>query len=114
MSKPSQLPEAEHWNSVFRRKASVQARESGGETILVPFREGSAQLHNLFTLNAVGAFIWSHLNGSTDLASIHRSLVEHFEVTEDAARSDLLEYVELLWEARLIERLDSADRSGKA
>lgn len=101
-------PKSDLWTDVFRKKSSVVAREIAGENILVPVRAELAKLHRLFTLNQVGAFIWQQLDGHTDLAAIHRRLVEHFEVSDEEAREDLLEYAQLLLESQLIEKLETS------
>ncbi len=91
------------WHRVFRKNSSVVKREIAGEVLLVPIRGQLAQLHRLFVLNGVGDFIWQQIDGVRDLAAIHRGMVESFEVTEDEARADLIEYVGSLREAQLIE-----------
>ncbi len=88
---------------VFRQSASVVKREIAGEVLLVPIRGQLAQLHRLFVLNEVGDFIWQQIDGVRDLAAIHRGMVERFEVSEEEARSDLVEYVDSLRDAQLIE-----------
>ena len=79
------------------------ARKIAGETFLVPVKGELAQLHRLFALNAVGAFIWEQIDGRRDLDVIHSGLLEEFEVSAEQARQDLGEYVERLLEAGLIE-----------
>jgi len=95
-------PDALDGRRVYRQSPAVVTREIAGEMLLVPVRGELAQLQRLFSLNAVGAFIWQALDGNRDLAAIHHDLVERFEVTEDEARRDLAEYVESLRDAGVI------------
>ena len=106
-SPPSSWPRgAEIWNDVFHKNTSVVTREIAGEILLVPVRGELAQLHKLFTLNQVGAFIWEQIDGRIDLATLHRRLVDRFEVSDEEARQDILDYVKSLWEARLVDKLE--------
>lgn len=91
---------------VFQKRSSVVVRQIAGETFLVPVRGELAQLHRLFALNPVGAFIWQQLDGIRDLEQIHRHVVERFEVDAAMARRDLLDYVHRLREAQLIDSLE--------
>jgi len=82
------------WQRVYRKNDSVVLREIADEILLVPVRGRLAQLQQLFVLNPVAHYIWQEIDGSNDLGSIHRSLVDCFEVQADEARSDLLELIE--------------------
>ena len=106
MTHSTEPRENEIWHDAFRKSTSVATREIAGETLLVPISGEIAQLHKLFTLNPVGAIIWDQLDGRVDLAAIRHRLVDRFEVSEESAGQDLLEYVEHLLEAQLIEKLD--------
>ncbi|MCP4656319.1 MAG: PqqD family protein [bacterium] len=87
---------------VFRKSDSLVTREIAGETLLVPMRGKLARLQRIFALNPVGAHIWEQLDGTRDLAAIHRSLVETFDVSPEQAEADLVEYVAMLRDAELI------------
>jgi hypothetical protein len=95
-------PDAVDGRHVYRQSPAVATRDIAGEVLLVPVRGELAQLQRLFSLNAVGAFIWQQLDGKRDLAAIEHDLVERFEVSEEEARRDLVEYVEGLRQASLI------------
>ena len=107
MSAVSTLPPATAADTrvarIIRASDAIVSREIAGETFLVPVKGEIAQLRLLFVLDPVGAFIWRHLDGSRDLAAIGRAVVERFAVAADVAERDLLELVEQLREARLIE-----------
>ena len=102
-------PAPPDWRWICRRNLSVAVREVGGETFLVPVEEELARMHRLVAVNAMGAFIWDELDGKRDLAAIHRHLVDRFEVSAEEAREDLVEFVERLLAAGLIEVVRSRD-----
>lgn len=99
-SSPSHEPPV--WHQVFRKSEALVTREIAGETLLVPMRGKLARLQRIFALNPVGAHIWDQLDGTRDLAAIHRGLMEHFDVSPEQAEADLVEYVALLRDAELI------------
>lgn len=94
---------------VYRQSPSVVTREIAGEVLLVPVRGELAQLQRLFSLNGVGAFIWRQLDGKRDLEAIHHDVVERFDVSEDEARRDLVEYVDCLRDASLVVAGETAE-----
>ncbi len=87
---------------IYRRREEMVTREIAGEVILVPVRGKLAQLQRIFVLNPIGAYIWQRLDGESDLAAIHRGLVDAFEVTVGEAEADLLEYLGALEDAGLV------------
>lgn len=90
------------WCRVLAPKEALVAREIAGEVILVPVRGKLAQLKRVFVLNPVGAYIWGQLDGHRDLTTIHRGVVEMFEVTDAEAEVDLFEFIGSLEEAGLL------------
>lgn len=84
-----------------RRRSGIVARRIAGETILVPVTT-RAQEMGLFTLNEVGSFVWERLDGRP-LAGIADELVQAFEVEDDRARADLLDFVGQLEKAGCAE-----------
>jgi hypothetical protein len=95
-------PRAPNLRSVLRRSHELVTREVAGETILVPIRGTLASLQQIFVLNPVAAFIWDQLDGERSLGELCEAVLERFDVTPAAARSDLLELVEGLLTAGLI------------
>ncbi len=108
MAAAESAQEPRSWSQVYRRRDAVVAREIAEEVILVPVRGKLAQLQHIFVLNPVGAFIWEQIDGRRDLETIHRHLVEDFEVPSKDAEEDLFEYVANLRDAELILEQDSA------
>jgi Coenzyme PQQ synthesis protein D (PqqD) len=58
----------------------VIARHVGGETVLVPTRQGIAEFDNVYLLSRVGAFLWKHLDGKHDPDTLCALVRERFNV----------------------------------
>jgi len=82
------------WSPIFKQAENIVSREIAGETILVPIRGKLADMQNIFTLNKVGAYIWEKLDGARSLAEIIALLLSHFEVNQEQAEQDLLEFID--------------------
>jgi len=70
--------------------------------ILVPVRETVVGLESIFTLNEVGGAIWNLLDGRS-LDDIASTIAGDFEVTAEAAQSDVAEFLRDLESNGLIE-----------
>ena len=81
---------------VSRRDEQVVSRTIVGETILVPIRGKLADLQRIFALDPVAEFIWKKLDGTRTLSDIRDEIVDVFEVDEERAAADLLEFVDQL------------------
>jgi hypothetical protein len=91
-----------YWGTCFKQEAHVVTREIIGETILVPIQGKLADMQRIFTLNDVGAYIWSNLDGEKDLEKICQGLEATFEVGREQAESDLKDFISELMDAELI------------
>ncbi|MBN2103322.1 PqqD family protein [bacterium] len=83
-------------NKIYTKDASIVSRKIGEEFILVPIRRKTEDVESIFTLNEVGAFIWDHLDGRSDLMKIRDSIVKFFEVTQEEAEADLVSFLHQL------------------
>ena len=90
---------------VYRCRDNLVTREIVGETIIVPISGKLADLQQVYSLNATGAFVWERLDGSASLEIIHQAVTKHFEVREKDAWEDLVELVADLARASLIEKV---------
>lgn len=57
-----------------------------------------------YGLDDVGEFVWLRLDGARTLQAIAREVATHYDVAEDRAAADLLEFVTRLHEAGLVSR----------
>lgn len=85
----------------LRPATDVVHRKIAGEQILVPVRSGAAQIDFLFTSNDVGTFIFGLLDGRRDARAITALLCEEFDIAEEQAHADVLDFLETLCETRL-------------
>ena len=84
-------------NTVVAHNDKCPVREIGdGLVILAPNGNLTHSLEDL------GAFIWQQIDGRKPLAEILAAILENFEVTEEVARRDLLQFTEQLLEAELV------------
>jgi Coenzyme PQQ synthesis protein D (PqqD) len=83
-------------------------RRIADETIIVPVVSGVGDLDAIFTLNEVGAHIWTLLDKPTQVDAIVADVVRTFDVTPDVAERDTLEFLDKLADAGLIAPLRSA------
>ena len=77
----------------YLQSEDVVAREIAGEMLLVPIRNNLGDLESIYTLNETGAFLWSRMDGTHTLAEICAAMQAEFEVGEEEAWVDLLEFV---------------------
>ncbi|MCL5023990.1 MAG: PqqD family protein [Nitrospirae bacterium] len=99
---PMDLLDSDLWDRVFIRDKDVVARKIAGELFLVPVRGKLADMGNIFTLTAVGEFIWDRLEGQKSLNDVRNDVLEEFDVGREQAEADIREFITELLEAGLI------------
>jgi Coenzyme PQQ synthesis protein D (PqqD) len=102
---------------VIRTPADVRRmrvrKESGGgprlatrriddETIVVPISTGVGDLDAIYTLNDLGSRIWQLIDGATSVQQIIDAIHAEYEVSEEQAAHDVLEFLEELALRKLI------------
>ena len=80
----------------YEKDPSIVYREIAGEAVLVPIRQNVADMQSVYTLDRVGADIWSLIDGRRTLVDILGVLLGEYEVEEDALSQDLDEFIEQL------------------
>lgn len=78
-------------------------RQVKGETVLVPLRADPGHAPCLYTLNAVGAWVWAQAEGRLTLAEIIEAVRSAFDAAPEAAAEDVRAFVDSLEEERLLE-----------
>ena len=73
------------------------------EAVLVPIRSNVGDLDSLFSLNAVGAFIWRQIDGVRSLALINDLIVSEFDVSAEEAEAEALEFISELCEIGAVQ-----------
>jgi len=82
--------------SCFNRRGEFVTRSIAGEMILVPIRTQVVDLDSIYNLNAVGMLIWSLLDGRTSVEQIAHAVCAEFNVTEEQAERDTVEFLAAL------------------
>ena len=80
----------------YEKDPSIVHRNIAGEMILVPIRQNVADLESIYTLDEVGARIWELIDGQRRVEEIRDTIVEEYEVSQDVAEADLIEFVQQL------------------
>ena len=83
-------------------------RRIADETIIVPVVGGVGDLDAIFTLNDVGSYIWRLIETPTTVQAITDAVAGTFEVAEPDAARDVVEFLDKLAAAGLIETLGQA------
>lgn len=84
-------------SSVFTRSAHITATVLDDEAVLLNLANGV-----YYSLNPVGTAIWEQLTESRSLEEVHAAVCRQFDVTEEAARQDLVALVSRLRDEGLI------------
>jgi hypothetical protein len=89
--------------ATFRKSGEHVTRTIAGETLVVPIRAAAADLDSIYVFNDTGAAIWTLLDTPRGLEDIARAVADEFEVTSEAARGDVVRFLQMLHEAGLVE-----------
>lgn len=91
---------------VYRPAPDLVVRKVGDESVIVPVRSRVADLDSVVALNPVASRVWELLDGQRSIDAIVETICDEYEVTPEAARADVDEFVRSLEEAELIERVE--------
>ena len=86
----------------FRKADNCVTREIEGETIVVPVSNHVGDLDSIYVLDEVGTAIWRLLDGDKSVAGIAASIGEQYDVSEQEAAGDAVEFLTVLEHAGLI------------
>jgi hypothetical protein len=95
----------EHEGVRYERNPEFVLRKVVDEFVLVPVRQDAVGMDCIYTLDALGAFIWDRLDGHATLANIQASIVAEYEVSPQVVAADLLEFVQALQSAGALRRV---------
>lgn len=71
--------------------------------VVVPVGENLVDFSAMITINETGAFIWNQLEKGTDIDSIVSSMCAEYDIDEDSARIDAMEFIKILEENKVIK-----------
>lgn len=83
-------------------KKELICREIAGDRFLVPIGKTVYDTNGLFVLTEVGAFIWDLLPNVTDARQIVEALLGEYDVDEETATQDVLQFLQKLTEMEII------------
>jgi hypothetical protein len=90
------------WTSVPAKTPGLVTRMVADETLVVPIKGQLAHMQVLYVLTPVANHLWTQMDGVKDLQALHASIVEAYDVAEDQARTDLLDFVQSMLDSGLI------------
>ena len=73
----------------MKRNKNFILRKIAGESIIVPTGEATKKFIGLFSPNRVATFVWEHIEEVADTEEMIRLVLEHFDVDEETARTDV-------------------------
>jgi hypothetical protein len=71
-------------------------RRVAGETIVVPVSSRVGDLDSIYTLNEVGARVWTLLETPTSVQDILATLCDEYDARRDQIETDLIELLDTL------------------
>lgn len=86
----------------FAKKGEFVARNIAGETIVVPVRGRKGDLDAIYNLNEVAGFIWNRIDGRATVRDLAGAVCSEFDVGQETATAETLEFVAALEDAGLI------------
>ncbi|MBA7643522.1 hypothetical protein ES703_51253 [subsurface metagenome] len=86
----------------FVKDPNMVFRQIDDEMILVPIRRNVADLESIYTLNPLAARIWELIDGKRKIKDIKNVILQEYEVNEEKAEKDLLEFLTQLEEIKAV------------
>lgn len=102
------LPSDPQWNESksYRVKNGFILREIAGEYLAIPVELASEDESCMAVLNEQGKFLWEQLNEPKSLSQLTAAMTECYEVSEEEARADIIEFVNLLSKNQLLMKME--------
>jgi hypothetical protein len=80
----------------YAKEPSIASRKIAEEFILVPIRQKAEDVDSIYTVNEVGGRIWELIDGKTSVREIKDVIIDEFEVSNEKAEKDLIEFLQQL------------------
>ncbi len=77
-------------------------RAIAGDHVLIPVGETAISFNGMIALNGSGAYIWELLSENKTEEEIVAALLERYDVSEEAARSDYLDFTAAMVQADIL------------
>ncbi len=79
-------------------RSAFATRVVGSERLLVPVKGDMSEFNAMLTLNPSATLLWDHIDQETDVSTLTEVLVDNFEVNEETARKDVMDFINVLHE----------------
>lgn len=86
----------------YRPAGRIVLRRIGDDLLLIPVSGVAAREARVFPLNRTGAFLWERFANGRPLDDAVRELARSFDVSEEVARTDGLEFMRTLVRENLL------------
>lgn len=77
----------------YERNPDFVFRTIVDEAVLVPIRRQVADMDHIYTLNAVGAFVWGRLDGTATFAGLEAAIIDAFAAEPGVVAGDLRDFL---------------------
>ncbi len=84
-------------------KSGYIIREISDNYVVVPTGQATVDFNGMITLNETGAFLWKQLTEEKTLDQLAEDFMKEYDVDEVTAKKDIVEFVERLKDADLID-----------
>lgn len=82
--------------TIYENNPNMVSRTIADETILVPIKKCASDLDSIYCLDEVATQIWELLDGKKPVEDIRDVIIEEFEVGQEEAETDLVEFLQQL------------------
>ena len=73
----------------MKKTCNISLRKCGNRYLLVSVEGKALNFADVYSMNATAAFIWQHLDDTTDARALADALVAEYDVDRDTARADI-------------------------
>ena len=87
----------------MRIKEGFVLRTMGGQPVVVSVGSASKVFNGMIKLNETGEFLWMELSEGASEESLVQALLSRYDVTEELAKQDVNEFIEILKKPGIIE-----------
>ena len=84
-------------------KAGFVLRKVGEKVLVVPIGDRTKTFNGMVILNDMAKFFWDNLQENIELDDLVKIVCDNFEVSEEVAKADLIEFTEKLEKAGILE-----------
>lgn len=87
----------------MKLRGEFVVRQIMENTVAIPVGQTALQFNGMILLNDVSKVIWECLERGEDLAGVVKAITDGFEVSQEEAQSDILEFWDKLRKLGLLE-----------